>query len=1118
MIPGSIPVIRLSNFQSIASGTAVSVKFPEITNPTTVPSGNTITVTVTTTSLTNRVRTDLNQGPVTFSVQTASACNIISFFISLILHVVTQSGTVSTSTYVFSSNIVSTTTQLQFNAGTTASITGAGYFIVMLPSYDIGWISDSSTITCKLASTTQTCSAYPGADWVVITLPSATTFAANAQITITGLTVPRYSYSSVGGITLRYISSTSQETANFALPSFPTASVPAFNTASFTASLYNSGAVNVLYTFTFASPNDVPAGSTLVISFPTSYNLLASNPAVEVSSSTLVDLDSSTPVTFTYSFSYVTITNFQAVTANTAITILVSGVKNPTGQTTSAGWGASLSYGGGTLVSSTSFQQFDFLAASASYYLTVNSITAYPMNAGVKATYTISFTPVTSIPAYGQIYITFPSMNYKILPSPPSCKVSGAITTYSSCTLSGSSYIITLDTQYSGGNIVVQFSDILNPSAGTTDLFIITTYYDSLVLDSTETIVTTNRQITIEAAPSTITMESLTFDPKNEGETSTYTFSFLPTNALTSDMTIEIIFPSTYDPYLGDTVSCSVSSGLSGNVLCSVSNRIVSFVGFSDYTPDSTNPITILIYGVVNPNQQTNADSGQFKLGTRLTTNQYYTDFIAKAGTLETTAAPGWAILWDVEPENLLARTSSDYTFNFSTFSDIPQKSLGGAVRIDLPIEFEMNDQNLTCETTTEDFASTLSCYIQKNSIYVTGNTEDYGGNVIIIVRALTNPVSAGTTSDIQLKTYNSFTSEIIERTYKTLDPFSFSYTLPGPLVVVNDDETITVERGTESQQYYITMDYPSALDLTYNPITPGFSVTPFYISMPVGSNKASFRITVDESFAMGTYYIQWQVLGDLVPAYYTPIRRTKVIVVSNKDLVISCPTMYPIPLGGNSLPLVFTLPSGPNTDVAISVAFDGTYPDVSLSTTEIQFIPGQTKGTLLISALSNTTVTDGAILLTVSGTNSDVYTLGSEYLNFTIAAADSTAPTVSNFAVTGTTMNSVNFTFQASEISMAYYVLALKGTDAPSLELATELGPAPYQTTASKYRSLLVEDPTVLNEITVSGLVAETSYTIFLYLVDRGGNNVGPQTVTFTTDGRRYIEKISLILNNRPI
>lgn len=85
----------------------------------------------------------------------------------------------------------------------------------------------------------------------------------------------------------------------------------------------------------------------------------------------------------------------------------------------------------------------------------------------------------TSLSKYASIHITFPSSNYPELPYPPNLATCFLNLSFSSCLLTGSTYVITLDEPYeSDRSLTFSIDNIINPSA-TTDPFIIQTYYDS---------------------------------------------------------------------------------------------------------------------------------------------------------------------------------------------------------------------------------------------------------------------------------------------------------------------------------------------------------------------------------------------------------------------------------------------------------------------------------------------------------------------------------------------------------------------------------------------------------------------------------------------------------------
>ena len=135
--------------------------------------------------------------------------------------------------------------------------------------------------------------------------------------------------------------------------------------------------------------------------------------------------------------------------------------------------------------------------------------------------------------------------------------------------------------------------DLPNPDKGTTDGFIVSTYYDGVYLDLTDSSDLSGRTITITDNPTSVDMQELSMDPENEGEIATYTVSFVPENPVQSTMTIMIRFPDEYDPRLGDSISCQSTSGLIGDIECEVSDRAVYVTGFETYLPEADRPITI---------------------------------------------------------------------------------------------------------------------------------------------------------------------------------------------------------------------------------------------------------------------------------------------------------------------------------------------------------------------------------------------------------------------------------------------------------------------------------------------------------------------------------------------
>lgn len=137
-------------------------------------------------------------------------------------------------------------------------------------------------------------------------------------------------------------------------------------------------------------------------------------------------------------------------------------------------------------------------------------------------------------------------------------------------------------------------------------------------------------------------MRQFNFDPVNEGEVSTYTLSFIPTNDILKGMNIYIKFPDTFDLRLGKQVDIVAKEGLTGDIKYKLSNRVITISNFDTYSTTSSTPVQIVIDGVINPNKPATGNSGYVAVGTIYPNSNSFVDYLEKAGSILTTAAPGW--------------------------------------------------------------------------------------------------------------------------------------------------------------------------------------------------------------------------------------------------------------------------------------------------------------------------------------------------------------------------------------------------------------------------------------------------------------------------------------------
>jgi histone deacetylase 6 len=164
----------------------------------------------------------------------------------------------------------------------------------------------------------------------------------------------------------------------------------------------------------------------------------------------------------------------------------------------------------------------------------------------------------------------------------------------------------------------------------------------------------------------------------------------------------------------------------------------------------------------------------------------------------------------------------------------------------------------------------------------MTGSTADYVGNMLVYLDEVTNPLTEVTARSIIVETYDGFNKVIADRSYYNLNPTRYTYTYPGPLITVNNDETVFVERGTMSAPVPITLDFPCALNLTLVPECEGFSFVPSSIDLSVGEVLEDFRISVPKDTNNNDFIINWTINGELKPLHYTPIAKSRFEVTKN--------------------------------------------------------------------------------------------------------------------------------------------------------------------------------------------------------------------------------------------
>ena len=1013
VFPGPKPYIQITNYGLVNANTPLIIAIPVFYTP-----DATYTINAKILSSQNDVFNELGNGneKVTLVANPAVVPNSI---------VVTNPEVAYTVDY----RRVSQPFSLLFNLNADVAISAGQRLRLRLPFYDTGFVTDTSLVVCKLNDVPVTCIPFSGVDTFLIEVPTTLAYGPTVQnyIKIEGLQWPRYIQTN----DLVYIDVLTSGNETQKIYTYAQMLQPMPNyLQKFTIESDKSkrGEANVMYTFTFQTKNDIPDGASLVIDLPTDFTLLASYPAVQVSFPDFVN-SKNAPLSFYYSSAKVVVQNIGSYPKGTDFRVILVGVKNPVSLSVMSTWSISLLYNSHLIEKFDRFASFSLDQLSSPNTITLNSISSFPDNENLKADHSFSFTPRTSLKEGAKISIFFPSQ-YRILPSQPVCIIGGMLNSFESCTTDLNSINVVLNSPFTSGTINLKVNDITNPVAGETDKFVIETSYDGQIIDIVDTSTKTGKTIFITSTPIRIYMTGFGYDPQNEGEISTYTFGFNPGLKLTSDMQIVIKFPQTFDNRIGDKVQCYPKNNLNGNVKCAFSEKSVTVTGFDEVTPTDDSPIILEIQGVVNPNRVTNGDSGTIGIGVLYSGSTSYLAFVKEAGVVETVEAPGWTFFQGLNTLNTYSRFTSDYRFNFTVYDPIPNTDSGGMVIIDLPLQFSPSDGEIACSVAQTTTYGTSNCTIQNNRIYVQGNDQYYTGHLDLTISKLLNPLDQVQSSYFYIKTYDGFRKKIIERSFFNLDPFFFTYSFAGPTVSVNGDQPISVEAGTQTVDLWITMDRLSSLDIIVKPSSiPGISFIPFQVPIGVGEKQAKIRVSVSQSFAEGDYLIEWKILKDLIPPYYSPVRPTKLTVTKKKGVPISVEPINDVPFGGTSLPCKFSVENAPDSgfEIHINTKFD--YRGIGLDRNIIYFTSGMNSASFSVvftdpKAASEENLATGQIEISLKGDNAAVYMLDAITLYFNIIREDITPPNIKELKLLSVDQYSMSASVTTDDIVACYYMV----------------------------------------------------------------------------------------------
>ena len=1072
IIPSTPVIVTISGFTAISSGTNVIIHFAGITY---VNSANSPSITVTTYQIFNRVRYNLESGSAAAAIGIALPA-ITNLAVSLTLSVTT----------VLSSTVLSTGTPF-----TTTVASGAVTPYILIDIYithDSGYCTDAS-ITCTLDNIIYLCTCYPGADMILIYLTGSYTAGVHTM-KISGLINPESVPSSNDNLLFYIIGNSAVKQYLSFAGKIPMLTAGNFLTSSIHPSNIGQGYVFVSYSILIQPINYIPIGGFIKISFPIEYALSSISPLPKCSSTYLHPISSS--ILCSLSSNTFTISGFQTVNASYIIVINIYGISNPLSSTSN--FVISTLNAAGRIINQNSNLYISSLTNPWETQ-TINylEISVFPSNANMTAEYSFTFTPSEYMGKGAEIQIGFPIQQFGLLPTTPRCRVSGEVNTFFSCVTSASNLNIITDQVLPYKPFTISLIGLLNFDQGSSQNFVITTSYANIILQTTGT-GTNQLQAITTAQASILKVSSILFYPMNEGEEATYEFYFSPITNISSSQNIVVKFPMQFDYRVGDNIQCS-ATGLTGFLTCYLLNAYTIIVTENDPFNCPGCEIVLTLTGIINPAQ---GPTGQFLIG--ILDGSRYTEANEYSGFITVTAAANYSEIISTSVENLFSRYTQTITFKITCNKTIPTSANGGEIWINFPSDYLLSGSNIQCKSSSFFSGGIPICTTNSSKIIISGQTTEYNGTFFISVQGLPNPLTDVFAGFITVEVYDGFNRVILARSFPNLDPNRFQYVYPGPLITINNGTSFTVRRGTVSAFIPITLDYPCALNLTLAPTSGTFVFIPNGVLLHVGDVYAEFRVSIPYNTENTEYIILWEIIGDITPPFYTPILKS-IFTVNKKTLMaIDIENIMPIPQGFSSLPVYVTLEAGPNSDLTVHLSLSGNVTGIQLSSAQLLFNASMYQLNFTIQVQSSVTVSSSKILLQISGTNAEAYTLSKTSVPFQIFL-DSGAPEVLGAGAITSLRTSVLITVTTNKFCWVYYAYALRGTQPPSFEETKNRGPATYTTTHTVYGSFRVINSKNIN-LNITGLSASTRYTIYFWAEDlTQTQSTTYQQIDFETD-----------------
>lgn len=1089
------PKIKITNYQSVVKDSQIALLIPKITNP-----NGSWTLVIRLVLQKNRLYTILSETSISMTTNVAMPNGLDTLI-----------NNSPQTLYSMTDYTLGHFFDLTFIIIDTTPIAASSKIIVELPSYDTGFLGEENMIGCSIADQFLRCYQFEGIDWIYIELDSTAINPINiSKILLMNLRWPLYVPTVLPSVynMFRFVGSNGLMTKIIKYPPFSRSNVATFTTTDLLIDRKEQKRVGVTYVFKFACEVKIPSGSTLELTLPSVFNLYASYPPVIVEAPELSQIKGSNTPTIDYSSQKVTISNLNAYPSKKTFKVILKNMRNPQISGLVEHYSLLLHINNNKIAESIDFISHTLLSAHTPGRVSVSSISTFPSNKGVVADYNFVFSLQSNLYSEAKIFIRFPE-EYSFLPNSFQCFVSGGLYTFKTCKRSQNSIYLQLNSDYITGNIELRIEGIANPYVDETSKFLIYSYYDGQTIDSTANLDASSLALKFVESSGHIILKSFDYEPRNEAEIATYKLRFAPSKNVLAGWTLLIKFPDSFDRRLGDYLEMNFLSGLKGNIQTKVENRKIFVTGFSNFYVSAQEDILMEIKGVMNPNKSDYNDAGFISIGFIGDNGSSYEMLMQEAGLIQIEPVPLPLSINSLSVQPPYARLKGNYTFAIEAIKVIKDSLSGGRIFIKLPIEYDNSkEQSLECNLNN---STKLSCDIDGRNIMVTGFTTELIGKFNLTINGIINPTENVTTSTFMLTTYNAQSKVILERTYSNLDSLRLTFDFPGPIFSVNNDEPIYVERGSQSKDIKLVLSEICALDLQIVGMHEFLNVVPGVIPFNIGDIETLFRVSASMDTDEGEFYITWSILGDQNPPIYTPIKKSKVIVTSKKNIPIYVQEINDIPYMGTSLAVVLFTELAPDIGIEIDLSFYSKYYCLQLNTTKITFDAGQNYGFFAVEYIKNLNdfgidellcagTQSGLVKLELRGVNYEIYMLEKTELKFNLIDGISRKPEILDIVLPSIKQTEVRIKFTVNDICSAFYIVALEGTPQPSISEVVNGGPPASVAMEAQY-GILDIGKGLSGEFSLQKLEAEMSYVLYIYLQNRNWQFADiPSSIYFTT------------------